>query len=204
MYKLPVSVIFPLLLSTNALAQIKPYFGASLNRFTLDSTELRITNEVTGVTINSSAEARDRGLGMGINAGAFLSDNSRLDFSYYSGDEKDTAIFTVSALSVSADYLLNNKGIHRGFFIGAGLTSIKLENISNAEFQAGSSSETGLLVRGGYQHIFDNNLFLDIGINASLADHDYLLQGNGLLNNINSNVTINVSNVYLSVGYGFR
>ena len=101
------------------------------------------------------------------------------------------------------DHSFNGSGVHRGFFLGGGFTSIEIENESASGLSAASSSGTGLLVRGGYEYKFDNQLFLDVGFNVHLSDLDHKVRGTGSTSNIEINTKFDVSNAYLSLNYAF-
>ena len=133
----------------------------------------------------------------------FLNDSNRINFSYFSGKEEDSSIFTVSATSLSIDHSFNGSGVHRGFFLGGGFTSIEIENETAVGLAAASSKGTGLLVRGGYEYKFDSNLFLDVGFNVHLPDLDHKLRGTGSLSDLEISTKFDVSNAYLALNYAF-
>ncbi len=203
MKKTALSIILLSCVSSNSSAEFQPYIGISINGFSLNGSEITATNLSTGFSLTQPDETRDEGTASGFIAGVFLNDTNRINFSYFSGEEEDSSMFTVTATSISVDYSFNISGPHRGFFLGGGFTSIEIENKAAIGFAAASSSGTGLLVRGGYEYKFDNQLFLDAGVNVHLSDIDHKMMGTGSTSNIEVSTKFDVSNVYLSLSYAF-
>jgi len=189
-----------LIISTNSLAEFQPYIGVSMNDFSLNGSEMTTTD--SGSSRTSSVETSDSGFAIGFTAGAFLNDTKRINLSYFTGEENDSSIFTVTTTSASVDHSFNNSGVHRGWFLGVGLSSVKLKNKSTRNIATSSSSGAGLLVRGGYEYKLDNQLFLDVGLNLHLVDINHKMRMD-LGNNIEVSTKLDVSNSYLSLNYLF-
>ncbi len=189
--------------STNVVAEMRPYIGISLNSFSINTSELKATDPSTGFSYASSGEARDSGSATGINGGVMLDDNGRINFSYFSGKEKDSEFMTATVVSISYDYSFNGSGVHRGWFLGGGLSSVEIEAEKTGLTTAGSATATGAMFRGGYEYLFDNNLFLDVGVNVHLAEIDLTFNGTGSLSNVEFESKQDVSNAYISLNYAF-
>lgn len=179
------------------------YIGVSMNSFSLNGSEITATNLSSGFSSTSSITTKDKGSATGFTVGAFFNDTKRINLSYFTGEEEDSSIFTVTATSVSIDHSFNTSGVHRGWFLGAGLSSVKLENKSISGITASSSRGVGLLARGGYEYKFDNQLFLDVGFNVHLVDIDHKFRGTGSTSHIEISTKLDVSNAYLSLNYVF-
>jgi hypothetical protein len=132
-----------------------------------------------------------------------INDSGKINFSYFSGEEKDSKFLTASVTSLSYDYLFNGAGIHKGWFLGGGISSVEIEAEETTLTTSGAAKATGVLLRGGYEYLFDNNLFLEIGFNANLAEVDLKFNGKGSASSLELESAMKVSNAYISVNYAF-
>ena len=189
--------------STNSFAEMRPYIGISLNSFAISTSEIKATDPSIGFSLTSSVETRDSGSASGISGGVIINDNGKINFSYFSGEEKDSEFMTATVTSLSYDYSFNGSGIHRGWFLGGGLSSVEIEAERTNITTAGAAKATGALLRGGYEYLFDNNLFLDVGFNVHLAEIDLAFNGTGSLSNVKFESKMDVSNAYISLNYAF-
>ena len=190
--------------STNVFAEMRPYIGFSLiNIFSINS-EIKATDTTSnGFSFTSSGKARDSGLTSGINGGVMLNDNVKLNLSFFTGKEKDSEMFTATVTSISYDYSFNGSGVRRGWFLGGGLSSVEIEAEKTSLTTSGAAKATGPLFRGGYEYLFDNSLFLEIGFNAHLAEVDLKFNGIGSASSIEFESKMKVSNAYVSLSYVF-
>ncbi|MBL0703656.1 MAG: hypothetical protein JJV95_06725, partial [Sulfurospirillum sp.] len=108
-----------------------------------------------------------------------------------------------TVMSISYNYSFNNQGIRRGFYLGAGLSSVKTEIVDNILITQASESGTGLLLRGGYEYQTDNNLLLDIGFNMHTAEQDLKYDYKGKYEDIEGSTTTSLSNFGISLSYIF-
>lgn len=203
MKKTLLSSILLSIVSMNSSAEFQPYIGVSMNSFTLTGSEVTATNLSTGFSATVPGESKDKGSTSGFIVGAFLNETKRINFSYFTGEEDDSSIFTVTVKSLSIDHSFNGSGVHRGFFLGGGFSSIEVKNKTADGLAAALSSGAGLLVRGGYEYKFDNKLFFDVGFNVNLSDLDHTVRGTGSTSNIEISTIFDVSNAYLSLNYVF-
>jgi hypothetical protein len=189
--------------STNSFAEMRPYIGMSVNIFSINSSELNASDPSIGFNFTSSEETRDSGSTSGISGGIIINDNSKINFSTFSGKEKDSSFMTATVTSVSYDYAFNGSGIHKGWFLGGGFSSVEIEAEETNSTTAGTAKETGAMFRGGYEYLFDNNLFLEVGINVHLAEIDLKFNGKGSASNLEFTSTMDVSNSYITLSYAF-
>jgi len=189
---------------TTAVADIQPFIGASINSFSIQGEDITAINTNTGSSFTSSDTTNDGGFTAGISGGLFFNDNVKLNLSYYSGEENDSSILTATVTSLSIDYLFNNSGYHRGWFLGAGISNVEIEadQIVNTT-SAASASASAPLIRGGYEYVFDNQLLLEVGINYNFADVDLTVNGTGFATGVDVTTTFNVLDIYLSLSYVF-
>jgi hypothetical protein len=192
-----IILLVALAFTTNIMAEIEKsairgYIGGGLNRVPL-----------------TAAISTDSGSGIGVmlNGGVMLNDNSRIN-AYWTtanvGEEisdgsTDSDFWTVTSLGVSYDYLFGNKK-HQGFFMGGGLanTTVKYNyTFTNGININGSGSSTALLVRAGYEHLFNNGLFLLAGANYDTGKQT--LTGN-LLSDFETKTGLNIG---VSINYAF-
>jgi outer membrane protein W len=202
MKKIVISTIIATTLATNMMAEVKPYIGLGYNSFTISTKDTDSRNKRTGATSTSSEETSDSGTTIGLNGGVILNDNSKINFSYFSGKEKDSEIFKTTVMAISYDYGFNNSGVRKGWYVGAGFSSIKTEMEGSTLRALTSATGTGLLFRGGYEHQINDNALLDIGFNVHTAKQElkYDFEGN---NNFEGSTTTTVSNLNISVNYIF-
>lgn len=203
MNKKLVAGILIALSSTSSIADVKPYLGVSLNSFSINTNELTATDPNTGFSFTSTNKSRDQGSATGISGGLILNDNEKLNFSYFSGEEQKSKFLTTTVTSISYDYSFNGGGVHRGWFIGGGFSSVEIEAKKTPITTAGVAKASGALFRGGYEYLFDNNMFLEIGVNANLADVNLNFNGTGSASNVEFNSKMKVSNVYVSISHVF-
>ena len=203
MKKTLLAALIVTLSSTNAFAEMRPYIGMSLNSFSINTSEIKATDPSIAFSFTSTDEARDSGSASGISGGIMINDNGKINFSYFSGEEKDSEFMTAIVTSLSYDYSFNGSGVHRGWFLGGGLSSVEIEAEKTSLTTAGAAKATGAMFRGGYEYLFDNNLFLEVGVNVHLAEIDLLFNGTGLLSNVEFESKMDVSNAYISLNYAF-
>ena len=154
-------------------------------------------------SIEVSGTSSDKGFAPGLTTGVFINENIKLAFSYFSGKEEDSYFMTVAVTSIYIDRALNNSGIHQGWFLGAGVSSVKIESDETSLTEAAIQDSTDLMVRGRYEHIFDSQLYLEIGFNYHLVELDQKLKRTGANSNIDFDSTMNVSNFPISLSYAF-
>ena len=193
-----------LCLNINAYAELRPYIGASFNTFIING-EITATNPSSFLSIPVSANSRDSGSSAGITGGIMLSDQHKINFSHFSGKENSSGILTASVTSISIDYNYNGSGVHRGWFVGAGASTVEIESESyslngSSIIEEDSSSASGLLLRGGYGHLFDNNFYLEAGFNLHFAKVE-LQQTTS--DNILVDSTFDVNDLTISLNYVF-
>lgn len=203
MEKILLTSLIIALSSASATAEVRPYIGMSINNFSMVTDEIIGTNLATGISEKVEGDTKDAGVAAGFTAGILMSDNGRINFSHFSGEEKDSEIFTATITSLSYDYSFNGSGVHRGWFLGAGISSVEIEAAESEFFTSGTAKSTGLLLRGGYEYLFDNNFLIETGYNANLAEVDIKLNGKGLISGAEMLAPATVSNFYLSVNYVF-
>ena len=202
MKKILLVICATVILATNAMAEIKPFLGLGLNMFTISSSDITARDKTTGATASSSKEPSDSGIAAGINGGAILNDNSKITFSYFSGKEDESKIFTTSVMAISYDYSFNNFGIRNGFFLGAGISSVKTQIEDNQIITSSSESTAGLLARVGYEYKINKNLLFDVTYNIHLAEQD-LKYDYKAFSNIEGSTSTSVSNLNISINYLF-
>ena len=203
MKKILLTSLIIALSSASATAEVRPYIGMSINNFSMVTDETIFTDLGTGISEEIPGDTKDSGVAAGFTAGILMSDNGRINFSHFSGEEKDSEIFTATVTSLSYDYSFNGSGVHRGWFLGAGISSVEIEAAETELFTSGAAKSTGLLLRGGYEYLFDNNFLIETGYNANLTEVDIKLNGEGLLSGVEISSPATVSNFYLSVNYAF-
>jgi outer membrane protein W len=173
MKKIVISTIVATTLATNMMAEIKPYIGLGYNSFGITGSDISARNKTTGASSTATGEeTRDSGSAIGLNGGVILSNNSKINFAYFSGSEKDSEILKTTVMAISYDYSFNNKGIRKGWYIGAGISNVKTEIEDNSLITSTSASGTGLLLRGGYEYQINDNLLFDIGFNSHLSEQE--------------------------------
>jgi len=143
------------------------YIGVSVNSFAISTESITAFDPGTGFSFTSSGEARDSGSASGIQLGFLLDDNGRFNFSQFSGEEQDSKILTATVQSISYDHSYNGSGVHKGWFLGGGLSSVEIEAEATSLSTAGADKATGLLVRGGYEYLFDSGFYLEVGMFAN-------------------------------------
>jgi outer membrane protein W len=204
MKKIVISAIVATTLATNMMAEVKPYIGLGYNNFTISSSDVAARNKTTGITITSTSTdiTSDSGTTIGLNGGVILNDNSKINFSYFSGKDKDSEIFKTTVMAISYDYGFNNYGVRKRWYIGAGISSIKTEVEDNTLITSTSASGTGLLLRSGYEYQINNNALFDIGFNVHTAEqelkYDYKNDSDK-----EGSTTASVSNLNISINYIF-
>jgi hypothetical protein len=190
--------------STNAFSdELRPYIGVSLNAFAISTSELKGTNTSSGFNATSTSGSRDSGSTAGLSGGVMINDNGKINFAYFSGEEKDSKFMTTTITSLSYDHSFNGSGVHQGWFVGGGLSTVEIEAEETEFTAAGSAKATGVLLRGGYEYLFDNSLFLEIGLNANLAEVDLKFGGKGSASSLEFDSKMKVSNVYATINYAF-
>ncbi|CAC9602172.1 hypothetical protein [uncultured Gammaproteobacteria bacterium] len=189
------------IISTNSLAEFQPYIGVSMNSFSLNGDGLSTTDLNSGFG-STSDPTRDTGTAIGFTAGALLNDTKKINLSYFTGKEDVSSVFTVTTTSISVDHSFNNEGVHHGWFLGAGLSSVEIKNKPFAYLDASSFSGVGPLIRGGYEYKYSNQMFWTIGFNLHLTDIDYKFKK---MSSSDAGVStkFDVSNLRFSLNYIF-
>jgi outer membrane protein W len=202
MKKIVISTIIATTLATNMMAEIKPYIGLGYNSFSISTNNTAARNKITGASNISTDITSDSGATLGLNGGVIFSDNSKINFLYFTGKENNSEIFKTTVMAISYDYSFNNYGVRKGWYIGAGFSSVKTEIEDNTLITSTSASGTGLLFRGGYEYQINDNALFDIGVNVHTAEQElkYDYKQN---NNIEGSMTTTVSNLKISVNYIF-
>ena len=160
------------------------YIGVSANSFAISTESITASDPSIGFSLTSSGEARDSGSASGIQLGFFLDDNGRINFSQFSGEEQDSELLTATVQSISYDHSYNGSGERQGWFLGVGFSSVKIEAEATSLTTAGNAEATGLLVRGGYEYLFDNGFYLELGFNVHLAEVSLKFNGTGSQSNL--------------------
>jgi hypothetical protein len=189
-------------IATNMMAEVKLYIGLGYNSFSISTNDTDARNKTTGASAVSTEKTRDGGFTVGLNAGVIFSNNSKINFSYFSGKEKDSEIFKTTAMAISYDYSFNNSGVRKGLYLGAGFSSVETEIEDNSLIISTSANGTGLLLRGGYEYQINDNILFDIGFNIHLSEqklkYDYKEESY-----IEGSTTTTVSNFNISFNYIF-
>jgi len=190
-------------LATNMMAEVKLYIGLGYNGFIIYTKDGVDRNKITGDTTNDLTEKTgDSGSTVGLNGGVILSDNSKINFSYFSGKEKDSELLKTTVMAISYDYSFNNIGVRKGWYLGAGFSSVETE-IENDPLRTSTfASGTGLLLRVGYEYQMNNNILFDFGINIH-ASEQKLIYDYKTNNNIEGSRSASVRNFNISVNYIF-
>ncbi|MBL0703448.1 MAG: hypothetical protein JJV95_05640, partial [Sulfurospirillum sp.] len=124
MKKIVMSTVVAGVLATNIMAEVKPYIGLSLQSFTINGSGISVKDKTTGAS-GPALSSDDTGATVGLNGGLLIGDNAKLNFEYFSENSSESLETTV--MSISYNYSFNNQGIRRGFYLGAGLSSVKTE-----------------------------------------------------------------------------
>ncbi|MBL0691013.1 MAG: outer membrane beta-barrel protein [SAR324 cluster bacterium] len=169
---IPIFTIVTIIsLSPKLKAQTIPYIGLGFNSFTI-SMEPKSTS-VGVATVYRTEPTADKGTEIGLVGGVILNDNAKINFNFFSGETNSIPkILATEVLAVTYDYGFNNQGIRRGWLIGAGLASTKIDIMDNDIIKTTSVSNMGLAVKGGYEYQINDNLLFDIVINVYLIDKD--------------------------------
>ncbi len=190
--------------TTSSIAEVHPFIGVSVNPFSIAGKNFTATDANGNIIYSASDKSNDRGVATGIVGGLLITDNVKLNLSYYSGKENDSSLMTATVTSVSIDYSFNGSGIHKGWFLGGGLSNVEIETKKiPSTTLAQTSSASGLLARGGYEYKFDNNLFLEMALNIHFAEVKQSLKATGILTGTNINSTLSVVNAQVSLSYVF-
>ncbi|MFV1983634.1 MAG: hypothetical protein ACC657_08865 [Thiohalomonadales bacterium] len=202
MNKILITGLLFFITTTDSFAGFQPYIAGSVNFFIVKGSDITATNLTTGATSTLTEDTSDSGTTAGIAIGAFVSDNIKVNLSYFSGTENDSSIITATVSTISVDYLFNNSGVHRGWFLGGGYSKVEIE-IDEIKMltNSGTADDSGLMARAGYEYKFDNKVLLEVGINFHFAKIEQLLEGSS--SNINLKTNFEVSNINLLLGYAF-
>jgi len=179
------------------------YIGVTVNSFAINTESITASDPSIGFSLTSSGEARDSGSASGIQLGFFLDDNGRINLSQFSGEEQDSKFLTATVQSISYDHSFNGSGEHQGWFLGGGISSVEIEAEATSLTTAGADKATGLLVRGGYEYLFDSGFYLELGFNVHLAEVGLKFNGTGSQSNLEFDSKMDVSNLYLALNYAF-
>ncbi len=183
--------------------EMQPFIGFTANNFTINGSDFTGTDLNTNISIAVPGTSSDKGSAPGLTGGVFINENKKMGFSYFSGEEEDSSIMTVTVTSVYIDHSFNNSGIHQGWFLGGGVSSVEIEVDQTSLTAAATEDASGLMVRGGYEHMFDSQLYLEVGLNLHLVELDQKIRGTGANSNIEIGSTMDVFNIHLSLSYVF-
>ena len=203
MKKIVMSIIVTTTLVTNMMAEIKPYIGLTSNSFGIDSSNISAKNKTTGEDVQTNGtSAIDNGSAIGLNGGIIINDNSKINLSYFSGKDDDSKIFDITVMGISYDYSFNNYGVRKGWYVGAGISSIKTKLVNSSTVTSTDASGTGLLLKGGFEYLFDNKVLFNMGFNSHNAEQDlkYDYKNN---NNVEGSMTTIISTFTTSINYIF-
>lgn len=188
--------------ATSALAEIRPILGASFNLFSINSNGLSASDPTINFSSRSD-ETRDSGSTAGVTGGLFVNDSGKINLSYISGEESDSELLTATVTTLSYDHSFNGSGAHRGWFLGGGISNVKVESKKTSDLSSGSDNATSFMLRGGYGYLFDSNLFVETGINLHFAKVDLEFNGTGSNSSLEFKTEVDVSDLYISLSYAF-
>jgi outer membrane protein W len=177
MKKTVLSAIVTIALTTSLSAEVKPYIGIGYNSFTIINSSTSIENINNNVHLTSPKDETHKGNTLGLNGGVILTNNTKINLSYFYGKENDSKLMTASVLGVSYDYSFNNYGTRKGFYIGGGLSRVTIKFDKTNSYKASSKSSTGLLFKGGLEYQADNNLLFDIGYTFNFINQNHEFKG---------------------------
>lgn len=192
-------------------ADIKPYAGLTVDRFAISAEDATMSD---GAGFSATLDkSKDRGTAFGFGGGLIIGDNAKIDLNYFSGKDRDSEIFNVKTSTLTYEYSFNNLGFQRGWFIGGGIASIEIEVdamlvLGSAGFGASEEKATGAILTGGYEYLFDNNIALELGINAYAFDVDLKMNVEGSylgadLSELEVELPASLSSFYLQMNYVF-
>lgn len=184
-----------------SLAEVNPYLGGSIGIFNIVNDDISLTDIDTGRTIRSKEKTSDKGSSKGLVGGIIINKDKKINISYLKGKETSSSMFEMEALSLSLDHSFNNSGDHQGWFIGGGVSNLKIKSKDNNISYETSEKLIGPMIRGGYEYKFDNQLFLETGINIHLAKLDQKTQLKVKNKNVEMNTKLDMSNIYFSLSY---
>jgi outer membrane protein W len=173
MKKIVMSIIVTTTLVTNMMAEVKPYIGLTSNGFGIDSSNISAKNKTTGEDVQiNGISAIDNGSAIGLNGGIIIDDNSKINLAYFSGKDDDSKIYDITVMGISYDYSFNNYGVRKGWYVGTGISSIKTKIEDNTITTSADGSGTGLLLKGGFEYLFDNKVLFNMEFNSYNAEQD--------------------------------
>jgi outer membrane protein W len=179
MKKTVLSAIATIALTTSLSAEVKPYIGIGYNSFAIhNSGSVQQDTSYSYSYSYRSLEDKDyKGSTIGLNGGVILTNNTKINLSFFTGKEDDIKQITASVLGVSYDYSFNNYGTRKGWYIGGGLSSVTIEFDETSGHTASSESSTGLLLKGGLEYQSDNNFLFDIGYSLNFTNKIHEFKG---------------------------
>jgi outer membrane protein W len=212
MKKTVLSTIATIALTTSLSAEVKPYIGLGYNSFTI-----KYSNAYEKDSINNSSSSipspSESGGTTVLNGGIILTNHSKINLSYFTAKPSDTqddtepTEMTVSVVGVSYNHSFNNFGTRKGFYIGGGLSNVKVEFDESVYIKGASQSSTGILFKGGFEYKTDDNILFDIGLTINTAKQDHVLNRkyrDGTTSKTSTyTVTTEVSHMNISVSYLF-
>jgi outer membrane protein W len=203
MKKIVMSIIVTTTLVTNMMAEVKPYIGLTSNGFGIDSSNISAKNKTTGedVQINGTS-AIDNGSAIGLNGGIIIDDNSKINLAYFSGKDDDSKIYDITVMGISYDYSFNNYGVRKGWYAGTGISSIKTKIEDNTITTSADGSGTGLLLKGGFEYLFDNKVLFNMEFNSYNAEQD-LKYDYKRDSNVEGSTTTTIDTFTTSINYIF-
>lgn len=192
-------------------ADIKPYVGLKFDRYAVTTEDATMSD---GAGYSATLDnTKDRSTVFGFGGGLIIGDNSKIDLTYSSGNDKDSDFFNVKTSTLTYEYSFNNLGFQRGWFIGGGIASVEIEVdallvLGSAGFGASEEKATGAIFTGGYEYLFDNNIALELGVKAYAFDVDLKINGEGSylgtdFSVLEVEVPASLSSFYLQMNYVF-
>ncbi len=192
-------VAFAALLSTASVhAELQPYIGLSVNFFAINSD---LTATGSGFFSSSSGLISDSGTALGVSGGFLADENSKIRFSYYSGEESDSSIMTATVISLSYDYIFNARGSHQGWFLGGGISNVSIEFDQSNVSTSSSASATGLMLQVGYEYMMNTNLLVEFAYSLNFAEIKQT--NNSVPPGLIFDYTQDVNNLGISLSYLF-
>ena len=177
MKKTVLSAIVTIALTTSLSAEVKPYIGIGYNSFAIHNSGSVQQDTSYSYSYRSLEDKDYKGSTIGLNGGVILTNNTKINLSFFTGKEDDIKQITASVLGVSYDYSFNNYGTRKGWYIGGGLSSVTIEFDETSGHTASSESSTGLLLKGGLEYQSDNNFLFDIGYSLNFANQNHEFKG---------------------------
>jgi outer membrane protein W len=203
MKKIVMLIIVTTTLVTNMMAEIKPYIGVTSNKFGIDSSNISAKDKTTGENVEIRyTSAVDSGLALGINGGIIIDDNSKVNVSYFSGKDDNSKIYHITVMAMSYDYSLNNYGVRKGWYVGAGMISIKTKILDSPKITSIGATDSSILLKAGFEYLIDKKVLFNMEINTHNAKQD-LKYDYKTSENLEGSMTTTISTFTTSINYIF-